>query len=831
MPSEVSIRAVLQGFDQARSGLLDFTRQFEDLGKSVQTASTHIDDFGNKWSKSMNEAEQATARFDAGVKIVAASITGLLATAALYAGDKLFDAFKRVSDGGEQLYLMSQRTGLAAESLSELGLAARTSGLTMEDLGHSMERFSRSIISANTDTDQTGGAFKRLGISVTDANGQLKSNEQLLREVADAFAGAADGAAKTEIAIALFSRGGAQMIPVLNKGAAGMDELREAAKKAGIVLSNDSVKAAHDLNESWAVLGAFADGFWNKIATPIVTGLAEITKAMANARKEGEGFFASLWAGLRTTDLLRDRRKDAAAAGDDFFSFVAATGSDFDLQKPQLPGKDQTDKRIKEEQDTAKALVDIREASLEDYMVILQRQLDAFSDEEKRRIQIRQEMVKTDKAISDGIMQQVEMQIKAREDLGEEQRKAFLASQEEQRKAINDTAAVELRQAQAAVYWTREEQLGALQALANKYQELGPLGAQAFQRVQVAIARTRDDTQDFQHKLVQAFGPASFNDTIIGGLRDVRTSISQEFSAVLKGTESFADAMTNIFTKMKDKIIDTLAELAVNAGFRALLQALFPGNQQSQVAISAPGGGPPAPSAAGVVTGGLGALGPAGLGIAAAFALVIQLGTAEGRAQFMELIKGIPVFIREFANHLPEVIDALVKAAPKIVLALNEAILISVPGAMVKAAAGWVEAIVKGAAPFLEALVRGIGDGLKHVFDALIDGLKSAIKSLVPSIPGIGGGGGGVGGAIGIGIGLGPIGALFASGTDRIVTRPTLFVAGEAGAEHVRVDPMGGGGMRGLGSGGVYVDLRGAVMDSYSTTLWHRELARRLKAA
>jgi hypothetical protein len=92
-------------------------------------------------------------------------------------------------------------------------------------------------------------------------------------------------------------------------GSAAMAKLQEEAKKAGIVMSEDTARAADELNTNLAVLKAYGEGFFQEVASPIVEGLAKITTAMRDAKREGAGLVGVLLAGFRTTFTGDDQHK------------------------------------------------------------------------------------------------------------------------------------------------------------------------------------------------------------------------------------------------------------------------------------------------------------------------------------------------------------------------------------------------------------------------------------------------------------------------------------------------------------------------------------------
>jgi hypothetical protein len=68
--------------------------------------------------------------------------------------------------------------------------------------------------------------LKSLGISATDAAGKLKSADQVTLEIADKFKNMPDRVRKTALAVQLFGKSGAEMIPMLNMGGDAIDKLK-----------------------------------------------------------------------------------------------------------------------------------------------------------------------------------------------------------------------------------------------------------------------------------------------------------------------------------------------------------------------------------------------------------------------------------------------------------------------------------------------------------------------------------------------------------------------------------------------------------------------------
>ena len=88
------------------------------------------------------------------------------------------------------------------------------------------------------------GLFKQLGISMTDANGKMRTTTELLPDIANAMRSQATESQKAYIATQLFGRGGQSLIQMLEGGAEGLNALTAEAERMGIVVDQDGVDSA-----------------------------------------------------------------------------------------------------------------------------------------------------------------------------------------------------------------------------------------------------------------------------------------------------------------------------------------------------------------------------------------------------------------------------------------------------------------------------------------------------------------------------------------------------------------------------------------------------------
>jgi hypothetical protein len=120
---------------------------------------------------------------------------------------------------------LRQKTGVSVEALSQFGRAAEMSGTTIDGVAGAMAKLARGMTATK---GPAVDAMHSMGIASRDASGNLRSVDDVMLEVADKFKTMPDGAEKTALAIGLFGKAGADMIPMLNMGSAAIKELGRA---------------------------------------------------------------------------------------------------------------------------------------------------------------------------------------------------------------------------------------------------------------------------------------------------------------------------------------------------------------------------------------------------------------------------------------------------------------------------------------------------------------------------------------------------------------------------------------------------------------------------
>lgn len=214
--------------------------------------------------------------------------------AAAFSGTAIVAGVKGVVDGADQLQKASQKYGIAVEQLSALKYAGALSDVSLETIGNGLKKLSVNMIDTAAGTGEAKDAFKALGLSVTEAGGGLKSSDQVLAEIADKFAGMEDGAGKTALAVKLFGRAGAELIPLLNQGSKGLADMKEEAEKLGVIVGGDLARKSEEFNDNLTRLGAAAEAFKIAIAQEALPTLSRFVEELLVGIRAAGGFWNAL---------------------------------------------------------------------------------------------------------------------------------------------------------------------------------------------------------------------------------------------------------------------------------------------------------------------------------------------------------------------------------------------------------------------------------------------------------------------------------------------------------------------------------------------------------
>lgn len=240
--------------------------QTKETGEAMQDAGNKTDGFGDKLKNGL-----ATAAKAAGVAIAAVG-------AAVVAGTKkMIDFTAAGAEYADTIMTDSAVTGIATDKLQEYRYAAELVDVSTDTLTKSMAKNIKSMSSAAKGTGDTAAAYKKLGVSVTNADGSLRDSQEVYWELIDALGQVDNETERDAMAMQILGKSAQELNPLIEAGSARMAELGQQAHDAGAVLSEDALESFGAFDDQLQYLKVNSEAAKNALGTallPMLTNLA-----------------------------------------------------------------------------------------------------------------------------------------------------------------------------------------------------------------------------------------------------------------------------------------------------------------------------------------------------------------------------------------------------------------------------------------------------------------------------------------------------------------------------------------------------------------------------
>lgn len=231
---------------------------------------------------------------------------------------------KSALDSADALNKLSQRVGITVEALSTLVPAAELSGVSAQTFETGLKKLATTMFEAATGSEDSARRLKALGVEFKNQDGTLRATDAVLLDLADRFQAMPDGAQKSALAVQLFGKSGAELIPFLNQGREGIAALTGEMEALGVQIGGDTAAQAEVFNDSLAKLRLAATSLANRVIEAFLPALNEMAGGMVESAKQG-GSLRAILDGVVL--VLKTLALGAATVGKAFVALGEAIGA------------------------------------------------------------------------------------------------------------------------------------------------------------------------------------------------------------------------------------------------------------------------------------------------------------------------------------------------------------------------------------------------------------------------------------------------------------------------------------------------------------------------
>ena len=210
------IASTEQALKKAKSEAAGFSAE-------IEAARAKVDSFG-QGAKNFSQATK-------GMSTAAAGVLGALGGMAL----------KSVT-AADDLNTLAKQSGLTTAELQKIQYASDLVDVSMEDIVSAQSKLTKSMASGSE-------AFTTLGISTTNADGSLRSSNEVFYETLAALGQVTNETERDVLAMELFGKGAASLSGIIDDGGASLKAYGDEAERAGLIMSQDTLDGLNAVND------------------------------------------------------------------------------------------------------------------------------------------------------------------------------------------------------------------------------------------------------------------------------------------------------------------------------------------------------------------------------------------------------------------------------------------------------------------------------------------------------------------------------------------------------------------------------------------------------
>ena len=297
--------------NKTETSINEMTKGTEDSGEAMEETEPKASGLEKSLGKlsnvmSLQMAGKACKMAVDGLKKVAGAIAD--------AAKKGYDLAAAAGTYADNLLTLSQQTGVSTDSLQEWAYASNFVDTSVETITGSLTKLTKNMTSNSKETRK---AFKKLGVSVKDTNGNMRDSEEVFWDCIDALGNIENETQRDQIAMQLFGKSAQELNPLIEAGSGEFKRLGEEARSMGTVMSGDALQSMGAFDDSVQRAKAAAEGLKIAIGEQLIPVFQPLVDATADAMGQ---FSVAIQDGLDPEELgplIDDIMKDLGDAIDD----------------------------------------------------------------------------------------------------------------------------------------------------------------------------------------------------------------------------------------------------------------------------------------------------------------------------------------------------------------------------------------------------------------------------------------------------------------------------------------------------------------------------------
>ena len=264
--------------------------KIEESGKEAGNLGDVVGGLTEKFGIKLPEGMQKSMNSMGSLNTTSVKIAGgfvALAVAIAKAEKALIQMPRESAEAADDIVTLSSVTGMSTDSIQELNYMADLTDVSLDRIRDSLKETTNKMQEAATGTGDAYEAYNKLGVKITDVDGQLRSAEDLFYDTIDALGQMKNKTERDAIAMDILSESAQELNPLIEIGSDGLKQYAQEAHSMGYVLDNEALTALTEVDDAYQRLQKSQEGAKNQLSAEFAPYLTEFYEKITKLIRDG----------------------------------------------------------------------------------------------------------------------------------------------------------------------------------------------------------------------------------------------------------------------------------------------------------------------------------------------------------------------------------------------------------------------------------------------------------------------------------------------------------------------------------------------------------------
>lgn len=264
--------------------------KIEESGKETGNLGDVVGGLTEKFGIKLPEGMQKSMNSMGSLNTTSVKIAGgfvALAVAIAKAEKALIQMTRESAEDADDIVTLSSVTGMSTDSIQELNYMADLTDVSLDRIRDSLKETTNKMQEASTGTGDAYEAYNKLGVKITDVDGQLRSAEDVFYDTIDALGEMKNKTERDALAMDLMSESAQELNPLIEIGSDGLKQYAQEAHSMGYVLDNEALTALTEVDDAYQRLQKSQEGAKNQLSAEFAPYLTEFYEKITKIIKDG----------------------------------------------------------------------------------------------------------------------------------------------------------------------------------------------------------------------------------------------------------------------------------------------------------------------------------------------------------------------------------------------------------------------------------------------------------------------------------------------------------------------------------------------------------------